>query len=182
MKKDILLAKLAKNIKRCRKCYLYKGRKHAIPGEGPSDSRVMIVGEAGGEQEDKVGRPFVGKSGQFLTQQLTAFGINRKKIFITSVVKCRAIGRPKTVSIAACLPYLHHQIAIIKPKIICLLGNVAIKALLGKGYSVAKHHGKLIRRKGITYIPMPHPAAAMRFPKYKKRIKEDFVVLKNVIG
>jgi DNA polymerase len=176
------LQQLAKQIRACRRCGLYKERKRAVPGEGPAAAKIMFIGEAPGAQEDLQGRPFVGAAGRFLTQELAAAGISRDRIFITSVLKCRppANRPPKAEEIAACLPWLRQQIRLIRPKIICLLGDFALRAMLGKGYTISKHHGNVIRVAEIRFVPMPHPAAAMRFPRMKAAFRQDLARLRRL--
>ncbi len=174
------LKKIAAEIQNCRRCRLWKRRRHAVPGEGNPHARIMLIGQAPGKKEDETGRPFVGRAGKLLTALLENNGIKREKVFITSVVKCFPPKNrlPKKDEIAACRPYLMQQIALIKPKTIVLLGNVAIKTVLGNVGGLEKIHGRRILRDNITYIPTYHPAAAMRFPKIRKKLEMD---LKNLI-
>lgn len=173
------LFELKKKIENCKKCRLWKTRHNVVFGGGNLKAEIMFVGEAPGKNEDLLGRPFIGQSGKFLNKQLKAVGIKRKGVYITSIVKCRPPEnrRPKPDEIKACLPYLKQQIKIINPKIICLLGNVAIKVLLGKNFSVTKDHGRKIKKNSMLFIPMPHPAAAMRFPKMRKVFIQDLKML-----
>lgn len=169
------LARIAFEIKKCRKCGLWKTRIEAVPGEGPKNARLMLIGQAPGKNEDKLGRPFTGRAGKFLEKALGEAGLKRDKVFITSVLKCHPLKNrlPKADEVKSCLPYLERQIRMVKPRKVCLMGNVAIKALLGKG-KVGKVHGKKILKESITYIPTYHPAAAMRFPKIRGKMVRDF--------
>lgn len=170
------LDKVHNQIRRCKKCRLWKMRKHVVPGEGNPHAKIMMIGQAPGRTEDETGRPFVGRAGKLLTELLAKNGIDRKDVFITSVIKCfpPANRMPRKDEIESCTPYLEMQISLIKPKTIFLLGNVAINAILGNIGKLEKIHGKKIIRKGITYIPTYHPAAALRFPWIKKKIEMDF--------
>jgi len=175
------LERLAAQIRRCKGCRLWKSRRHAVPGEGNPHARIMLIGQAPGKTEDATGRPFVGRAGKLLTALLENNGIKRENVFITSVIKCFPPKNrpPKRDEIAACRPYLMQQITLIKPKVIVLLGIVAAKAVLGNEERLEKIHGKKIIKNGITYIPTYHPAAAIRFPKIRKKLEMDF---KNLIG
>lgn len=178
------LEALAEKIKRCKKCRLWKTRNKAVPGEGNGKARLMIIGQAPGKQEDKTGRPFVGRAGFFLMNALKKFGKKRGDFFITSVLKCfpPKNRKPKQDELAACLPYTLQQIAIIKPKAILLLGEIATKAILKKDFKTVR--GKFVKFEGgvgiknihsicfVTY----HPAMAMRFPDARKIFFAD---LKN---
>jgi DNA polymerase len=162
------MEKLDNEIRKCRKCRLWKGACNAVPGEGPADAKIMLVGQNPGRQEDLTGRPFTGLSGKFLDNILKKNGLSRKRLFITSVVKHRTPGnrQPRSDEIAACLPYLEEQVGAIKPKLIVIMGKIAQKSP---------------RHKGITYIETCHPAAAARFPKMRKRFEEDFRKLNELV-
>jgi len=138
----------------------------------------MFIGEAPGASEDKSGRPFVGKSGELLTAMMQEIGIKRDDVFITSILKSRPPRNrtPIQAEIDACRPYLEQQIAIINPKIIVLLGAVAISSLIGP-WKVSEAHGRFYETKGRTYFMTYHPAAALRFPNVKSTMKEDFLIL-----
>jgi len=145
-----------------------------VQGIGNPKAKIIFVGEAPGAQEDRLGRPFVGPAGQFLNRQLAAIGINRKDVWITNVVKHRSIGPPDEQSIARSLPVLIKELKTIRPKIVVLLGNTAIKAVLGKEYSVVKCHGKIIVKNKIRFMPTPHPSAARQYKKMKQLFLADF--------
>ena len=158
-----------------RRCDLCGKSKYGhVQGVGNPRAKIIFVGEAPGAQENRLGRPFVGPAGQFLNRQLAAIGINRKDVWITNVAKHRFVGPPDEKSIAKSLPTLKKEIETIRPKIIVLLGNTAIKSVLGESYSVAKHHGKLIRHGRFKYFPLHHPSAARRFKRMRKIFLKDF--------
>lgn len=150
-------------ILECTKCELAKNRKTPVPGEGSSKAEVVFVGEAPGVEEDKQGSPFVGAAGKFLDKLLGSIGVNRGEVFITNVVKCRPPKNrpPRIKEIATCSPYLNKQIELIDPKVICPMGNSAIKTLLSRDLSVGKAHGEAYRREDRIYMPLYHPAAAL---------------------
>jgi uracil-DNA glycosylase family 4 len=160
------LAELNDQIRKCRKCRLWQGAKNAVPGEGPLNAKVMLVGQNPGAEEDKTGRPFVGRAGKFLNKVLAENGFNREELFITNLVKHTSPKNRKPLpdEIAACAPYLLGQIKTIKPKIIVLMGIVAWQTP---------------RVEDVEYVETYHPSAAMRFTKMRKKFEEDFGALKN---
>jgi DNA polymerase len=148
----------------CKKCRLWQGAKHGVPGEGPLNAKVMLVGQNPGADEDEIGRPFVGRAGKFLTKVLAENGIKREDVFITNIVKhiSPQNRKPFADEVAACLPYLNTQISVIKPKIIVLLG------------ASAKDTPRL---EGIEYMQVIHPSAAMRFNKMGIKFREQIAEL-----
>ena len=176
------LEKLNQEIKNCKKCPLWKLRKNAVPGEGPANAEIFICGQAPGVEEDKTGRPFVGKAGKFLNELLKIASIKREKVFITSPLKCLPQPpinrRPKKEEIETCLPYLKRQIEIINPKYFILLGEVAFSVFFPKE-KLSNFRGKLIKKNGKFYFPTYHPAAGLRFPKIRKILEKDFKEIKE---
>jgi len=153
----------------CKKCRLWQGAKHGVPGEGQLEAEVMIIGQNPGADEDETGRPFVGRAGKFLTKILAENGIKREDVFITNIVKhvSPENRKPYPDEVAACLPYLNTQISIIKPKIIVLLGETAKEAS---------------RIEGIKYVQIIHPSAAMRFTKMREKFTEQIKQLSSLIN
>jgi len=153
----------------CRKCRLWQGAKHSVPGEGPLNAKVMLIGQNPGANEDAVGRPFVGRSGKFLNKVLAENGLKREDLFVTSIVKhvSPRNRKPLPDEVAACLPYLIIQINLIKPKIIVLLGQSAKETP---------------RYEGIEYMEVIHPSAAMRFNKMKDKFREQVAELAERIA
>ena len=145
----------------CRKCRLWEGAKHAVPGEGPTNARLMLVGQNPGREEDETGQPFVGRAGKFLNKTLQENGLEREEIFVTNLVKHVTPGNRKPLpdEIEACKPYLVAQLGIIKPEIVVLMGKVAWQTP---------------RIEGVGYVETVHPSAAMRFTRMRKRFVEDF--------
>lgn len=180
MKKD-KLRKISREIKNCKECK--KGKYGlAVPGEGDSNARIMFIGEAPGIEESKTGRPFVGRAGRFLTQLLNSIGIKREEVFITSPVKYHPGRRaPNKKEVKHGMIHTKKQIEIIKPKIIVLLGNVALHALIDEKLNISKIHGKIIKKENIIFIPTFHPSAAMRFPKIREKMEKDMKKLKQMI-
>jgi uracil-DNA glycosylase family 4 len=161
-KHDDSLEKIAAEVRGCPLCKLARTRKNAVPGEGQLAARIMFVGEAPGRSEDEKGRPFVGAAGRILDDLLQRTGIDRSQVFITNVVKCRPPNNrvPEDDEVAACKPYLERQIALIKPKVICILGRTAYASLLG-GSSITTNRGKIVDKEGQKYFLTFHPAAAI---------------------
>ncbi|MBS3812950.1 uracil-DNA glycosylase [Candidatus Bipolaricaulota bacterium] len=152
-------------------CPLSQSRTNAVPGEGKDDADLMFVGEGPGAQEDALGRPFVGRAGDKLTEILNSVNIDRGNVFITNVVKCRPPENrnPKSDEQEACLPYLEAQIAEINPSIIVTLGNTATKALLDKDRGITKIRGNFYNWRGnIQVFPMYHPSYLLRNPSKEK--------------
>jgi DNA polymerase len=138
----------------------------------------MFVGEAPGAKEDETGRPFVGRSGELLVSLLEDIGFTRDSVFITSILKSRPPKNrtPKQFETNVCRPYLEQQIELIKPQVIVLLGAVAISSLIGPR-KVSESHGRFHESDSQTYFMTYHPAAALRFPKAKIAMREDFKIL-----
>ena len=153
-------------IKHCRKCRLWKDARNAVPGEGPTHSTLMLVGQNPGAEEDKIGRPFVGRAGKFLDRVLAENGIDRNGVFVTNIVKhvTPQNRKPYPDEVEACVPYLVKQIKSLKPRIVVLMGKVAEQTP---------------RLEGVEYMVTIHPSAAMRFTKMRLRFIEDFSELKK---
>ncbi len=168
------LDQVAAEVRVCVKCPLSQSRTHAVPGEGPADARVMFVGEGPGYHEDRQGRPFVGASGHYLEQLLASIGIRREDVFITNVVKCRPPGNrdPLPDEIAACSDYLTRQLALIRPDVVVTLGRHSMGRFF-PGQSITRIHGQPKRIGDAYYLPMFHPAAALRRPEWQSAMEED---------
>jgi DNA polymerase len=161
-----MLDELNEQIYTCRRCRLWQGAKHAVPGEGPTNAKFMLVGQNPGKEEDETGKPFVGRAGKFLNKVLAENCINREEVFITNIVKHVTPNNRKPLpdEIEACKPYLTTQLVTIKPKVVVLMGVVAEQTE---------------RLQGFEYIEIVHPSAAMRFTKMRKRFLDDFRKLKR---
>jgi DNA polymerase len=173
---------IRQQVVKCTKCELSKTRTNAVPGKGNFQSDVVFVGEAPGRNEDKKGEPFVGNAGQILSNALESAGISRESIYITNVVKCRPPNnRVPTISERdTCHEYLQKEIAIIKPKIICILGNTAFNSILG-GSEITKYRGKIVKKDKQYYFLTVHPAATIYNQKLITILKEDIIKLFNLI-
>jgi uracil-DNA glycosylase family 4 len=161
-------------IAACEECALAKGRSNTVPGEGPEHAEIMLIGEAPGFHENRLGRPFVGAAGKFLEELLDSIGMKRTDVYICNVVKCRPPNNrePLPNEIEACRPYLDRQIALIKPRLIVTLGRYSMAKFLPKA-SISRVHGLATRVGEFIVLPMFHPAAALHQPKYRADIEQD---------
>ena len=155
---------LEKSIENCQKCKLCKTRNNIVFGIGKKDADLMFIGEGPGADEDAQGEPFVGKAGKLMDMAFTALGIKREEVYIANIVKCRPPfnRNPEQDEEQACLNYLRNQVILVKPKVIVLLGSIALKNILGREYGITASRGKCIEKKGIYYVPTWHPAALLR--------------------
>ena len=155
---------LEEECKQCKKCRLCQTRNNVVFGVGNKESDLMFIGEGPGADEDIQGEPFVGKAGKLMDMAFDVVGLKREEVYIANIVKCRPPSNrnPEDDESMACLNYLRNQVILIKPKIIVLLGNVALKNILGKDYGITASRGKWIEKKGILYLPTWHPAALLR--------------------
>jgi DNA polymerase len=158
-------------------------RTNAVPGEGNPRARLMLIGEGPGATEDATGRPFVGQAGQLLTSILEAIELARDDVYITNIVKCRPPQNRKPLpdEVAACMPYLHRQIALIRPKAIVALGGTAGEALLGVRRSLGDLRGKVHSYGGIPLVVTYHPAALLRNPNWKKPTWDDIRIARQLL-
>jgi uracil-DNA glycosylase, family 4 len=182
---------LEKSIIGCKKCKLCNNRTNIVFAEGNKNANVMFIGEGPGADEDKQGIPFVGKAGQLMNKAFEGLGIDRKKIYIANIVKCRPPNNrvPEEDEAQACLNYLRNQVILVKPQIIVLMGSTALQNILGKEYKITASRGHWIEKKGIMYMPTWHPAALLRdenkkidFWKDLKKVLEMCEELKTEIG
>lgn len=173
-KHDDSLEKIAADVRGCPLCKLSRSRKNAVPGEGQLSAKIMFIGEAPGRSEDEEGRPFVGAAGRILDNLLRKAGIERSQVFITNIVKCRPPNNrvPEEDELTACRPYLDRQIALIKPKVICILGRTAYSSLLG-GTSITANRGKIVKKGGQKYFLTFHPAAVIYNKDLRSALQAD---------
>ncbi len=171
------LMSLDEEIESCTRCPLDKGRTKAVPGEGPGGAEILLVGEAPGRDEDLAGRPFVGRAGSILDRCLKDAGIDRCEVFITNVVKCRPPGnrRPKKDEVEACRPYLEAQIELVQPKVVCLMGNAATKAVLDVE-GVTSLRGQVFRN---LFLVTFHPAAVLRNGNLREVLVSDLLAARE---
>jgi DNA polymerase len=176
------LAQIAKEVSVCTLCGLHTARKKAVPGEGPSDSDILFIGEGPGFHENEQGRPFVGAAGRFLEELLASIDLRREGVFICNVVKCRPPGNrdPQPDEIEACRPYLDRQIAVIRPAVIVTLGRFSMARYFGTA-KISSVHGQAKTVDGRLVVAMFHPAAALHQPGLKSSIEDDFRKLPALI-
>ncbi len=155
---------LEAEAKQCTKCKLCKNRNNVVFGTGNKNATLMFIGEGPGADEDIQGIPFVGKAGKLMNLAFEAIGLKREDVYIANIVKCRPPSNrnPEDDEATACLDYLRNQVILVKPKIIVLLGSVALKNILGKEYGITASRGKWVEKRGILYMPTWHPAALLR--------------------
>ena len=155
---------LKQSIKDCKKCKLCTTRQNIVFGVGNEKAEIMFIGEGPGGDEDRLGEPFVGKAGQLMNKAFDVVGIKREEVYIANIVKCRPPHNrdPEEDEISACMDYLRNQVMLIKPKIIVLLGRIALQTILGKEYKISSARGNWIEKKRIMYMPTWHPAALLR--------------------
>lgn len=189
------LRELHSKVMVCTLCPLSLNRHLAVPGEGPADARIMLIGEGPGRQEDLEGRPFVGRAGKFLDECLQSIGLKREAVFITNIVKCRPTEKsgnwvkdrkPRVEEIAACAPYLDRQIELLKPEIICTLGDTAKSQIFQRfgieEDTIGRLHGKLFSAGGAKIVPLYHPAAALYDNALRETIMSDFRSLRGFLS
>ncbi|MDK2858012.1 MAG: uracil-DNA glycosylase [Verrucomicrobiota bacterium] len=170
------LEEIAAQVAVCTACPLCKTRKKTVPGEGhPNGPDILFIGEGPGADEDEQGRPFVGAAGKLLDKMIAAMGYKREEVFIANVVKCRPPGNrvPLPEEMAACIPYLKAQIALIRPKIIVALGKTAVEGLLNKPVTITRFRGTWCTYEGIALLPTYHPAYLLRSPGRKGEAWSD---------
>lgn len=175
---------IARETQTCTLCGLHTGRTRAVPGEGPPDAKLMLIGEGPGYHEDRQGRPFVGPSGQFLDELLAMANLKRSDVFIGNVVKCRPPQNrdPQPDEVATCTQtYLFRQIEIINPKVIVTLGRFSMTLFL-PGERISRIHGQPRTVGGRLIVPMLHPAAALHQPQNRPLIEADFQRLPAILA
>jgi DNA polymerase len=186
--KAAAIAALRERALACVKCpHLASSRKSVVFGVGNIDSPLMFVGEAPGADEDEQGEPFVGKAGQLLTKIIQATGLSRAEVYITNILKCRpdtpgetaGNRKPTSDEMATCIPYLHEQIDLIRPKVIVALGATAVEGLLGKTVGITKLRGHWQTYRGTPLMPTYHPAYLLRnhAMSEKRRVWEDMLAV-----
>jgi DNA polymerase len=177
------LEQVAERVAACTRCGLAHTRTRTVPGEGAPRARLMLVGEGPGANEDATGRPFVGAAGQLLDRILEAIETPRETVFIANIVKCRPPQNRKPLpdEMAACLPYLRRQIALVQPAVLVALGGTATEGLLGVKKGLGELRGKVHRWNGIPLIVTYHPAALLRNPNWKKPTWDDIRIARQLL-
>lgn len=178
------LVKLKARSSDCERCDLCKSRTNLVFGEGAPDADIMFVGEAPGRDEDKQGRPFVGRAGKLLTDIIKAMGFDREEVYIANILKCRPPGNrnPEPQEIAQCMPILTEQINAISPKVICTLGKFASHTLLATEEPISRLRGEFREYGRVKVMPTYHPAYLLRNPKAKKDVWKDMKQVASFLG
>jgi uracil-DNA glycosylase family 4 len=191
--KSAAFAELQKRALACVKCpHLASSRKNVVFGVGSIDAQLMFVGEAPGADEDERGEPFVGRAGQLLTKIIQATGLSRADVYIANILKCRpdtpgqSAGnrKPTPDEMATCIPYLHEQIDLIRPKVLVALGATAVEGLLGKTLGIMKLRGNWQTYRGTPLMPTFHPAYLLRNQAMseKRKVWEDMLAVMEKLG
>jgi DNA polymerase len=167
----------------CTRCKLSQGRSTIVFGSGSAEARLVIIGEGPGEEEDRQGKPFVGRAGQLLTKMLESVGLTREEVYICNIVKCRPPGNrnPEPEEIASCAPFLAGQLAAIQPGVICALGTFAAQQLLRTREPISRLRGQLHPMGGAVVIPTFHPAFLLRNPGpiYRRQAYDDLKLMRR---
>ena len=177
------LADLCESLRNCQECRLASGRTQVVFGSGNPEASIMFVGEAPGFHEDKQGVPFVGAAGKLLTELLESVGLSRSQIYIANVIKCRPPGNrdPESDEVETCKPFLFQQIRLIKPHLVCSMGNFATQTLLERKVGITKVHGQSFELSEFRLFPLFHPAAALHNDRLRPLLQEDFQKVKRLL-
>ncbi len=167
----------------CTKCGLCNQRNHVVFGVGNRSADIMFIGEGPGEQEDRVGEPFVGAAGKLLDDMLSIIDLNRENCYIANIVKCRPPNNrdPLDEEQDACIGFLRNQVALVQPKVIVCLGRVAAKRIIDPNYKITRDHGTWIDRNGIWMTSLFHPSALLRDTSKRPETFEDLMFLREKI-
>lgn len=167
---------IERHVTSCTHCPLGRTRRRPVMGRGDRQAGLMLIAEAPGEQEDRQGVPFVGRSGELLDSLLKECGLDRKELYITNIVKCHPPGNrdPKEEEKEACFPYLKYETFLLKPKIIVCLGRVAAQRIISPDFKITRQHGTWTYRKNCALTATYHPSAILRDPSKYEDVKKDF--------
>ena len=182
------LVEVYKEASGCVRCPLSQTRTKVVFGNGNADAELMFVGEAPGADEDRQGLPFVGRAGRLLDEMLAGIGLSREQVFVANVLKCRPPGNrdPQPNEIETCRPYLHEQVRLIEPRVVCTLGNFATKLLTGNQTGITRVRGTpqvhTLGERTVFVLPLFHPAAALRTPAVAETLRKDFESLPALLA
>jgi DNA polymerase len=178
-----MLAELYEEMRDCQKCSLCQSRTNLVFGAGNEKAEIVFVGEAPGYYEDKEGKPFVGQAGKLLDKLLDSISLKRGDVYIANVLKCRPPENrnPLPQEVETCKSYLFKQIEIIKPRVVCTLGNFATQTILEKKVGITKVRGKPVPVRNFFVFPLFHPAAALHQNWVLEPLREDFRKLKEFV-
>ena len=175
---------LARECAGCRECALHQTRKNVVFGVGNPQAEIMLVGEGPGANEDATGIPFVGRAGQLLDDMLAIIGLDRDRVYICNIVKCRPPGNrdPLNVEQDACIGYLRRQIALVQPKILVCLGRIAAMRLIDDEFSITRDHGRWYDVGGMRMTAIYHASALLRDPSRRPETFDDLKEIQREIG
>ena len=170
-----------RQVEACGLCPLHEGILHKVPGQGDEHAPLMLIGEGPGQVEDEEGLAFVGPAGQLLTRMLAAISLPRDRVYICNIVKCRPPNNrvPEEAEAEACKLHLRMQFALVRPKVIVLLGSTAARHTLGPDIRITRDRGRWFERKGVWMMPTYHPSALLRDPAKKREAWEDMQSLRD---
>jgi uracil-DNA glycosylase len=176
-------AELEQSVAKCTACDLHKTRTHTVFGTGNRQADLMFIGEAPGAEEDRQGKPFVGRAGQLLTEMLRSVGFSRDEVFIANILKSRPPGNrdPLPAEVAACIPFLKKQIQLIQPKLLVSLGRISAHTLLNSTTALSRLRGQTLVFDQIPLIVTYHPAYLLRSPQDKAKAYEDLKRIRKMI-
>ena len=182
MNKEAVLKQVEQNVNHCKECRLYEEANKAVPGEGNIDADIVFIGEAPGANEDKTGRPFVGRAGNLLEKLLNEIGYSREDVWIGNIIKHRPPGNrdPLKDEIIACQPYLKLQLKAIRPKLVVTLGRFAMNYFYKEG-KISRDRGQLKKIGDLYVYPVYHPAAGLRNGNFRKALRDDFLDIPEVL-
>ncbi len=175
---------LREEIGDCKLCRLSEKRQNLVFGEGSSEARLMFIGEGPGQKEDRTGRPFVGPAGELLERMIGAMGLNREDVYIANIVKCRPPGNrdPEPDEAMTCIPFLHRQVEIIAPEVICCLGRVATQNLLEIDTPISRIRGNYKTWRNNKVMPTFHPSYLLQNPEKKREAWADLQQIMETLG
>lgn len=168
-------------VSNCQGCVLSQTRNKAVMGKGLCKKRIMLIGEAPGQNEDRDGLPFTGRSGKLLDEILLEAGLSRDDVYITNIVKCRPPGNrdPRIDEQERCISYLRHEFAALKPEIVVCLGRVAAQRIIRRDFKITREHGEFVSKNGTLFTAVFHPSAVLRDPRRRESLVSDFA---NIVG
>jgi DNA polymerase len=174
---------LESSVRGCARCALAETRQNVVFGVGRRDTGVMFIGEGPGQQEDLTGEPFVGRAGKLLDDMLTVIGLDRTRVYIANIVKCRPPGNrdPLGVEQDACIGWLRNQVALIRPKIIVCLGRIAATRIIKEDFKITREHGVVFPRGDYRLMATFHPSFLLRDPRRRPEAFDDLKILEAAI-
>ncbi len=175
---------LYEQCENCRACPLYETKTNTVFGSGNQNADIMFIGEAPGQTEDELGKPFVGRSGKLLDLYLDAIGLSRDDVYIANILKCRPPKNrdPKPEEEEACIGFLRTQLSLINPKIIVCLGRIAAFKIIKPDFKITSEHGKWFKKGNYLICAVYHPSALLRDPRKRDDMMKDFLLIKEKLS